>query len=374
MSYNFPDTPTVGQAFGNYTWDGEKWMLPGNVYASRSSIYAAPFDAMAYNGMQINGSMEVSQEFAVNVVSTGPYVCDVWTPVKAGTMVLSASKIAANALPGLTGITYCINVAIGTAQPSLGAGDYAAVSLTLEGYRIARLAWGTANAQPVTIGFWTAHGRTGTHSVKVGNSAGNRSYAAAYTQNVASTWQYNVITIPGCVDGSWANDNTGGLSVSFAMACGTTYTAPSANTWLASNYLAAPGQVNGVATTTSDAFRITGVVVLPGIEAPSAARSPLIMRPFDQELMLCRRYWQQVYAAIDIPNPPGGSPYATGVAFGVPMRAAPTTLTAVVGSVGTANCTTSVGDAQPYGCYFQMVPSTAARAYWYGTIKADARL
>ena len=30
--------------------------------AARSNIYAAPFDALAYNGMQINGSMEVSQE------------------------------------------------------------------------------------------------------------------------------------------------------------------------------------------------------------------------------------------------------------------------------------------------------------------------
>ena len=29
---------------------------------ARSNIYAAPFDALAYNGMQINGSMEVSQE------------------------------------------------------------------------------------------------------------------------------------------------------------------------------------------------------------------------------------------------------------------------------------------------------------------------
>ena len=42
----------------------------------------------------------------------------------------------------------------------------------------------------------------------------------------------------------------------------------------------------------SDIFRITGVVVLPGIEAPSAARSPLIMRPYDQELLTCQRYWQ----------------------------------------------------------------------------------
>ena len=29
---------------------------------ARQNIYAAPFDAMAYSGLQINGGMEVSQE------------------------------------------------------------------------------------------------------------------------------------------------------------------------------------------------------------------------------------------------------------------------------------------------------------------------
>ena len=29
---------------------------------ARINIYAAPYDAMAYSGMQINGGMEVSQE------------------------------------------------------------------------------------------------------------------------------------------------------------------------------------------------------------------------------------------------------------------------------------------------------------------------
>jgi len=43
-----------------------------------------------------------------------------------------------------------------------------------------------------------------------------------------------------------------------------------------------------------DTFRITGVVVLPGIEAPSAARSPLIMRPFDHELLTCQRYYNRL--------------------------------------------------------------------------------
>jgi hypothetical protein len=73
---------------------------------------------------------------------------------------------------------------------------------------------------------------------------------------------------------------------------------------------------------TSDVFRITGVVVLPGIEAPSAARSPLIMRPYDQELLICQRYWQKSY---DRNGVAGGNGYtgglvglATGVGLALP--------------------------------------------------------
>ena len=34
---------------------------------ARQNIYAAPFDAMAYSGLQINGGMEVSQEKGTSV-------------------------------------------------------------------------------------------------------------------------------------------------------------------------------------------------------------------------------------------------------------------------------------------------------------------
>ena len=28
MAFNFPDAPDVDDKYGNYTWDGEKWVLP----------------------------------------------------------------------------------------------------------------------------------------------------------------------------------------------------------------------------------------------------------------------------------------------------------------------------------------------------------
>src|SRR6188508_812167 len=92
MGMNFPNVPTVGDLYPTpatpglpqYKWDGEKWIVvsavsEGSVHydiaqaltiaqktQARQNIYAAPFDALAYNGMQVNGNFDVSQERALN--------------------------------------------------------------------------------------------------------------------------------------------------------------------------------------------------------------------------------------------------------------------------------------------------------------------
>jgi hypothetical protein len=95
---------------------------------------------------------------------------------------------------------------------------------------------------------------------------------------------------------------------------------------LSGNYLAAPGQINAVAAT-SDAFRITGVTVLPGNEAPSAARSPFVMRPYGQELAICQRYLTAIGVA-GTNFPVFGITNNVVITFPmpVPMRAAPTVI------------------------------------------------
>jgi hypothetical protein len=288
---------------------------------SRTNVYAAPLDALAYSGMQINGSMEVSQENGTTGTSTsGAYFCDGWRFYRNGTMVAAAAG-ATTAAAYFPNFSCCSYSTVSTAQTTLGAADYTLFVHFIEGYRVARLGWGKAVAQPITLGFWTAHVRTGLYSGTVRNAAG-RSYAFTYTHAVSGVAQYNTVTIPGDVTGTWASDNTTGMRIAFAMACGSTSTAPSANTWLAGDYFAAPGQINAVAAT-SDVFRITGVVVLPGIEAPSAERSALIMRPYDQELVTCRRYFQHYSNTIA-----NGQAYNTvGATFLLPispMRAVPT--------------------------------------------------
>jgi hypothetical protein len=211
-----------------------------------------------------------------------------------------ATTSGVQVLPIAPGFNNVLSITVTTAQASIGTGDIAFIYQIIEGYRISRLAWGTVGAQhPITIGFWTAHARTGTYSVAVRNALANRSYVANYTQNVANTGEYKTVTVPADTTGTWPTDNTAGMQLSFTMACGSSLVAPVLNAWQAGNYVAGAGHVNGVAAT-SDVFRITGVVVLPGIEAPSAAQSPLIMRPFDQELVTCQRYWEKSYS-YDIP-------------------------------------------------------------------------
>jgi hypothetical protein len=311
---------------------------------ARQNIYAAPFDAMAYSGLQINGGMEVSQEViaGTGIVASG-YVCDGWIYNFSTTGTGPANVFSS----GIPGTPFAIVAKTTTPQATITGTQTHSFFQPIEGYRCARLAWGTTSAQPITIGFWTAHTRTGIYSVSVRNNGDSRSYATTYTQNVSDAWEYKTVTISGDVSGTWAKDNTVGMRIQFANACGPTYTAPAANVWTAGTYVAAPGQVNGVAATT-DNFRITGVTVLPGTQAPTAAQSPNVMRSFDQELLMCQRYYEKSYPYAVRPGTAtglGGAaiyygasvPVTTTVGLGmqfIPKRAAPT-----LTSYGTTNGT-----------------------------------
>lgn len=253
---------------------------------------AVTIDALAYNGMQVNGSMDVSQEHgSAPVPGDGSYPVDQWifahSTASAG---LAECAQVADAPPGLTN---SIMVTVQTAQATMAADDCCYITQNIEGYRTARLAFGKPSAQPVSIGFWTKIHRPGTYSGSIRNFASGqafRGYPFNFTQNASDTWEFKTATIPGDVTGEWATGNTSGLSLFFCLASGSTLLAP-ANAWVGQNVIGANGTTNGLAATT-DTFQVTGVIVLPGIQLPDAAMAPLIMRPAEEEELKCERYFQ----------------------------------------------------------------------------------
>jgi hypothetical protein len=223
----------------------------------------------------------------------------------------------------------------------------------------------------MTISFWSNHNPAGTYSIAIRNAAATRSYVTTYTQVTAGVSQYNTVTVPGDTTGTWAVDNTIGITLSFTLASGTTFIAPAANTWSAGNYIAASGQVNGVATT-AGAFHASGVTILPGSEAPSAARSPFVMRPYDQELVTCKRYWQK-YSGLII----SGYNAATNNIFHSitinPMRANPTMTYSNLSSSSNVN-TIVATSSTPNGVGTQVLVTATGFGQTLYDLTLDARL
>jgi hypothetical protein len=285
---------------------------------ARSNIYAAPFDALAYNGMQINGSMEVSQELGATgaaapmVSAQVKYPVDGWAAYYSSpTAVVYTSQTTPS---GVLGFPSAIYYRATTGAAFSGAGDVAILYSRMEGYRTARLGWGEAGAAPITVAFWVNPTVAGTFAVAAINSANNRSYVVDVV--LAVGWQYKTVTIPGDVAGVWEKTNLTGILLVFCFASGATARG-AANTWQNGYFHASAATTNFLAANNNQIV-VTGVTVLPGLEAPSIERAPLIMRPYGQELVTCQRYWQ-TFPNILINT----SAVGTTVIYPVSMRSAP---------------------------------------------------
>jgi hypothetical protein len=263
---------------------------------TRAQLYAAPFDALAFNGLQINGGMEISQENGTSSVTlTGSgslqtkYLVDGVMAAWRGTFVAAGQQVT-DAPPAYRS---SLKFTVSTAQASLGSDDELSILMPVEGVRAARLALGSASAAAISFGFWVKAHRTGTYSGALRNSAKDRAHPFAFAVSVADTWELKTVTIAGDTSGTWLTTTGIGLSLNICIAGGASRTG-TAGAWAGSDYSGATSTTNGVAAT-SDTFQITGLVVLPGLELPSAERAPYIMRPLDEELARAKRYWEKSY-------------------------------------------------------------------------------
>jgi len=213
---------------------------------------------------------------------------------------------------------------------TVAAGEIMALVQPIEGFNISDLAWGTANAQPVTLSFWVRSSLTGTFGGSIRQGSGARSYPFTYTISAANTWEQKTITIPGDTSGTYATNNTAGIILSFGMGVGSTFSG-TAGAWSGSNLVSATGATSVVGTNGAT-FYITGVQLEKGSQATS-----FDFRDYGRELAMCYRYYRRfpnsgsAYTAIGAgSNASTTSIIRWGFSLDTPMRTAP--------SVSFTNC------------------------------------
>jgi hypothetical protein len=235
----------------------------------------------------INGTFTISQYNGTSSVtpSSDGYIIDRYKVENSQASKLTYQQNAGSVTPP-AGFSNYLGATVASTV-SIGAGDYFLISQPIEGYNVADLNWGTANAQTVTLSFWVRSSLTGTFGGSLQNSANTRSYPFTYTISSANTWEYETITIAGDISGTWLTTNGIGLKVRFSVGTGSTYSG-AAGAWAGTSYLSATGATSIMATA-SATFYVTGVQLEAGTTA-----SPFEYRQYGTELALCQRYYNMV--------------------------------------------------------------------------------
>lgn len=288
---------------------------------------ASPPNSMGFRNRIINGEMRIDQRNAGASVSPAEsqYTLDRWNAIMNAASAKYSVQRNAGAVTPPTGFSNYLGITSLGAY-TVAAGEIMAVQQAIEGFNIADLAWGTANAQSVTLSFWARSSLTGTFGGAVRQGSGARSYPFTYTISAANTWEFKTVNIAGDTSGTYASDNTAGLLLTFGMGVGSTFSGASGS-WSGSNFVSATGATSVVGTNGAT-FYITGVQLEAGTVA-----TPFERRDYGRELMMCQRYYQ-IFSSINAEGYASGSQVRQNfpMSFPVQMRASPTRTVITAGS------------------------------------------
>ena len=251
-----------------------------------SSLQGAAASPYGLKNKIINGDMVIDQRNAGAAVTVDDaFPLDRWKIILDGGGALSAQR-STTAPAGYTNSLY---ITATTADTSLGTSDEYSFRHAIEGFNVADLGWGTANAQTITLSFKVRSSVTGTYGGVLRNSAVNRIYVFSYTINSANTWEDKSVTIIGDTSGTWLTDNRIGIQLIFSLGAGSSRLASAGSWGTTGSIQGVTGQTQWISTLNAT-FYITGVQLEVGSTA-----TPFERRLYGQELDNCKRYYQLFY-------------------------------------------------------------------------------
>ena len=258
------------------TLDGSLGITTPTYGGAVTAEYSVP--VTAFKNRIINGAMVINQRGFSGTPTNGAYTLDrfnTYMPVASKFTVSQSSTAPAGFINSL--------LVTSSSAYTVGASEAFGIQQVIEGFNIADLAWGTANAKTVTLSFQVYSSLTGTFGGALQNYASDRSYPFSYTISSANTWTSISITIAGDTTGTWLTTNSGGIALIFSMGTGSTKSG-TAGSWGSTYYTSVTGATSVVGTNGAT-FYITGVQLEKGSTATS-----FDYRPYGAELKIGRAH------------------------------------------------------------------------------------
>ena len=236
----------------------------------------------------INGDLRVWQRGTSatlnNSTSQTVKVADRWNNYHSTDGAVTESQ--STDVPTGAGFYYSLKHEVSTADTSVTAAQYHCHKYDIEGYDVAHLLWGTAQAKTITVSFWAKSSVAGDYGFCIRPGANNgRFYVDTLTISQANTWEKYSFTVPGCPDGTWEKTTSAGLEVQISHSMGTSYQTSSLRQWQSSLVVSPTSQVNWMGTV-GNTWYITGLQLEVGKNA-----TDFEYRSYGEELALCQRYF-----------------------------------------------------------------------------------
>lgn len=273
-------------------------------------IMGAPAAWFAHSGDNkfINSAMEIDQlneGVAVTVNGTGTFrSVDMWEGTgESADGVFTMQRQSG----GPSGFKNFLRAAVTTADASVGASQRYLIGTRVEGNNIVDLAWGTADAQYLTVSFWARCSiGSGTYGGALANSDFSRVYPFTFTLT-GTGWQRVVVVVPPTTSGTWETGVLTGFKIYFQLGAGSSVVG-TPGAWTNLSFVAASGATSIIGTLNAT-FDITGAKAEAGPLATPYAREDYITA-FDR----CRRYVEKSY---NDATAVGASSVIVGAAIGV---------------------------------------------------------
>jgi hypothetical protein len=280
----------------------------------------------------INGDMRIDQRNVgatvvnANLTNNGnTYLVDRFSIYKQPAFTISVGQAT---ISDLENFRYSLRVTNSSAVAS--PTELIEVSQRIEGYDIADLGFGKQNTNFITLSFWVKSSIIGTYSLTMRNfPVITRSIVIHYQILNANTWEFNSITVPVDLTGSWSSTYAAGVELYFNLVAVSLFRTSTLNTWLAGDFKFITGTTyaNWIGTAGAT-WELTGLQFEKGPVA-----TPFEFRPFGIELQMCMRYFQKSFDYAIVPQHGVGQGHQIHVAAGAepqavirlspPMRFAP---------------------------------------------------